>query len=825
MITRTHRHLPATIHLWPSTTYAFFVRCVLVASFGLAAYCPNSLSEETMTPKPAAAPVVQIEARPFNLSDVRLLEGPFRDAMQRDLEYLLSLDPDRLLHTFRLNAGLSSSAQPYGGWEAPNCELRGHCLGHYLSACALMYASTSDEKLKARTEAIVAELAKCQDALARKGSNKGYLSAFPESFIERVETRKPVWAPWYTLHKIMAGLLDTHQLCGSHQALGILVKMAGWVKFRMDKLTTEQIQASLGTEFGGMNEVLANLYAATGDPAHLRAARCFDHKAVFDSLAQSEDRLNGLHANTQIPKMIGAAREYEMTGEARYRDIAQFFWRRVALARSYVIGGHSDGEHFFPVEQFPAHLSAETCETCNTYNMLKLTQRIFGWEPSAETMDFYERALYNHILASQDPRQGMFVYLMSLKPGHFKTYSTPDNSFWCCVGTGMENHAKYADAIYYHSDKALYVNLFIASELNWPELGLVLRQETRFPEEETTRLTLKCKQPVALALRIRYPSWVHTGDKPVLQGAGLGITVNGAKAEVQGKPGSYVTLEREWRDGDSVEIRLPLSLRMEMLPHDSGLVALLYGPLVLAGELGTEGLGNLSPYARGQTDQVGVPTPEVPVLLCEAKDALGKIEPVAGKPLTFRTKGLGKPRDVSLIPFYRLHYQRYSVYWRLFTAEQWEKKQAALAAAEAKRKELEARTVDTLQPGEQQTETGHKLKGERDSAGTFQNRKWRHALDGGWFSYEMKVLPDQPLSLLCSYWGSDKGGRSFEILIDGEKIATQTLEDNKPTEFFDVEYPLPAALTKGKESVTAKFQALPGKTAGGVFGCKILRKE
>jgi len=796
-------------------TCAFLTRCFCALTAG--ACCVASFGEETMIPKPA---VVEIKARPFNLSDVRLLDGPFRDAQQRDLAYLLSLDPDRLLHTFRLNAGLPSAAQPYGGWEAPNCELRGHCLGHYLSACALMYASTSDEKLKARAQAIVAELAKCQEALAAKGCNKGFLAAFPESFIERVETRKPVWAPWYTLHKIMAGLLDADRLCGCGQAREVLVKMAGWIKLRMDKLTPEQIQRSLETEFGGMNEVLANLYAVTGDPEHLRLARCFDHKAVFDPLARGEDRLNGLHANTQIPKMIGAACEYEMSGETRDRDIAAFFWRRVALERSYAIGGHSDGEHFFPVEQFAAHLSAETCETCNTYNMLKLTRHLFGWEASAEAMDFYERALYNHILASQDPRQGMFVYLMSLKPGHFKTYSTPDNSFWCCVGTGMENHAKYADTIYCHGDKALYVNLFIASELKWREKGLTLRQETEFPEQETTRLTFKCERPVALELRIRRPAWA---------GAGWAVRVNGEMAALQGTPGSYVALEREWKDGDSVEIRLPMSLRMEALPHSSNIVALLYGPLVLAGELGTEGLENFNFYAHGQTDHVRVPAPEAPVFICEAKDVLGKIEQVAGKPLTFQTRGLGKPRDVSLVPFHRLHYQRYSVYWRLYTAEQWDKRQADLAAeraaAEARRKELEARTVDAVRAGEEQSEKGHKLQGQRDSAGTFQGRKWRHALDGGWFSYEVKALPDQLVSLVCTYWGSDGGVRTFDILVDGEKIATQKLENNKPNEFFDVEYPLPEALTKGKERLTVRFQGQPGKTVGGVFGCGVLKKR
>ena len=450
---------------------------------------------------------IALSAEPFPLSQVRLLDGPFRDAMGRDETYLLSLDCDRLLYNFRVNAKLPTQARPYGGWEAPNGELRGHSVGHYLSACSLMYASTGDARFKERADKIVAGFAECQAALGTNATHFGFLSAWPESFIDRVETGRQVWAPWYTLHKIMAGLLDANQLCGNAQALGVLTNMANWVKFRVDRLSEEQMQASLRTEYGGMNEVLANLYGVTGNADYLKAAEAFNQKSLFDPLAAGQDRLNGLHANTQIPKMIGAARQYELTGNKRNEDIASFFWDRVALHRSYVIGGHSDREHFFPTNDFARHLSAQTAETCNTYNMLKLTRHLFSWDPSARTMDFYERALYNHILASQDPDQGMFVYLMSLKPGHFKTYSTPENSFWCCVGTGMENHAKYGDTIYFHNDQSLFVNLFIPSELSWPEKGLSVRQETKFPESDTTRLNIKAAKPVSLAMQIRWPEW------------------------------------------------------------------------------------------------------------------------------------------------------------------------------------------------------------------------------------------------------------------------------------------------------------------------------
>lgn len=617
-------------------------------------------------------PVVAPQARPFPLTDVRLLDGPFRDAMLRDQEYLLSLDPDRLLHNFRVNVHLPSEAKPLGGWEDPNCELRGHTVGHYLSALSLMYASTGDERFKQRADYIVAQLAECQSNSPAAGFHEGYLSAFPESFIDRVEQAKPVWAPWYTLHKILAGLLDANRLCDNQQALAVAEKMASWVKFRVGRISHDQMQKSLDTEHGGMNEALANLYAVTGNTNYLELSAAFNHARVLDPLARGEDRLNGLHANTQIPKIIGVTREYEYTGDPKYLAMADAFWNSVALRRSYVIGGDSDHEHFFSTNDFGRHLSPETCETCNSYNMLKLTRELFALDPDAEKMDFYERALYNHILASQDPQTGMFVYLMSLKPGHFKTYSTPENSFWCCVGTGMENHSKYADTIYFHADEApaLYVNLFIASELAWPEKNLVVRQETQFPESDTSVLKIKAAQPVSLELKIRHPAWATDGLK---------ISVNGKKQKIKSIPGSYVALQREWHDGDMVQIQLPMKLHTEFLPNTTNEIALLYGPIVLAGEMGTNGMPN--PYARNQTDYSHVPDPSVPVFVTTTSQLLKHVKPVSGQPLTFRTDGIGRPQDVTLIPFYEMHHQRYSVYWQLVSEAAWMTQSASAPSA------------------------------------------------------------------------------------------------------------------------------------------------
>ena len=369
---------------------------------------------------PATVKVARL-AEPFPMPEVRLLDGPFRDAMLRDQKYLLSLDPDRFLFNFQKNVGLKLFAQPYGGWDSPDCEQRGAMLGHYLTACSQMYASTGDAEFKRRVNHIVGELAKCQDSSPAAGFHAGYLSAFPESFIDRVEAGQKVWAPWYALHKIMAGLLAANQLCGNAQALDVLTKMADWVKFRVDRLPPAQMQKSLDEEHGGMNEVLANLYAVTGNPNYLAVSAAFNHARILDPLARGEDRLNNIHANTQIPKIIGVTREYELTGDPQFLTMANTFWDSVALRRAYVIGGHSDHEFFFPTNDFAKHLGSDTCETCNSYNMLKLTRELFALEPDAAKMDFYERALYNHILASQDPETGMFVYLMSLKPGHFKT--------------------------------------------------------------------------------------------------------------------------------------------------------------------------------------------------------------------------------------------------------------------------------------------------------------------------------------------------------------------------------------------------------------------
>jgi hypothetical protein len=607
-------------------------------------------------PAPAdkVRPAAPLKAEPFDLTDVRLLPGPFQDAMLRDKALLLGMDPDRLLRNFQVTAGLPSQAQPLGGWEAPACELRGHFVGHYLSACALMYASTGDEALKRRTDYMVAELAKCQAAMPSQGYNKGFLFASPESLFDRVDAGTRVWAPYYTLHKIMAGLFDVYEHCGNQQALAVLERMAGWLEFRVGRLSYVQMQASLKNEQGGMNEVLTNLYAATGKPEYLKLAESFNHEAVFAPLAAGVDKLDGLHANTQIPKIIGAARQYEVTGDPRMHQIAAFFWDRVALHRSWVIGGHSDAEHFFPIMDFANHLSPVTAETCNTYNMLKLTRHLFEWDASAVEMDFYERALYNHILSSQDPDTGMMTYYVSMKPGHFKVYCTPVDSFWCCMGTGIENHAKYGDTIYFHAPDALYVNLFIPSTLQWAEAGVTVRQETNFPNEGKTTLTIHCGAPRKFALKLRHPGWAAT----------VAVSINGKLQNVASDPASYLALDRTWHNGDKVEYTMPMTLRTEALPNDPATVSVLYGPLVLAGEMGADGLPPNGQEAKDPGELNRVPDPPAPVITSPVQEIVSHIQRAPGSDLAFKTEGLVAPADLTLIPFYRVHHERYTVYWQ-----------------------------------------------------------------------------------------------------------------------------------------------------------------
>lgn len=582
---------------------------------------------------------VPMKALSFDYADVRLSDGPFKRAMEIDMRWLKEVDVNRWLHNFRINSGVWTNAPALGGWEGLECEVRGHSLGHILSALALMYASTQDEELRTKGDELVKGLAVCQQAIGRNG----YLSAFPEYFIDRAIKGETVWAPWYTLHKMYAGLLDQYTLCANEQAREVLEGMCRWAYGKIQPLSREVQQRMLLSEFGGMPEVFYNIYATTGDVRCRELAGMFYHDQILNPLAAKKDSLAGIHVNTQVPKIIGEARGYEMTGNPRSAAIAGFFWDAVVGDHTYVTGGNSDREIFNEAGKFSDYLGENTTETCNTYNMLKLTRHLFAWEAHPRYADYYERALYNHILSSQDPVSGGVTYYHTLRPGSAKHYHLPVHDNTCCVGTGYENHAKYGEAIYYRTAdrNGLYVNLFIASELNWKDKGLVIRQQTAFPDEAGTMLTI-AEAPAAgvrIPVLLRYPSWATSG---------LTVRVNGKKQAVRTAPGSYVRLERTWKQGDRITMEMPMSLRVEYMPDNARRGAILYGPIVLAAELGKKGA------SEG--------TPEVPVL----QGVLGRnpaewLKP-GDRPLTFRTQGAGKPDDVVLSPLFRIHDQHYTVY-------------------------------------------------------------------------------------------------------------------------------------------------------------------
>jgi DUF1680 family protein len=608
---------------------------------------------------PKVAPLSVLQ--PFDLADVDLLESPFLHAQRMTEKYLLSLAPDRLLHNFRVNAGLTPKAPVYGGWESDatwadiNCH--GHILGHYLSACAHAYRSTGDSRFKARIDYIVGELDACQ-----KAAGTGLICAFPDGpklVAAHLRGEKISGVPWYTLHKIYTGLRDACLLADSVTARAVLLRFADWAVVATRSLTDTQFEAMLAVEHGGMNEIFADLYVMTGSADYRKMAERFSHKAILEPLARGRDYLDGLHANTQIPKVIGFNRVHEIGGDAKYGDAAAFFWRTVAHTRSFATGGHGDGEHFFPMADFANHVfSAKGSETCCQYNMLKLTRALFLRDPKADYADYYERTLYNGILASQDPETGMATYFQGARPGYMKLYHTPENSFWCCTGTGMENHVKYRDSIYFHDDRALYVNLFIPSSVTWRAKGAELTQTTAFPDAASTAFQWKLAKPTDLTLKLRHPGWSRSAI----------VLVNGVEATRSVNPGSYVDITRRWHDGDRVELRLAMEVAAESAPAAPDIAAFTYGPLVLAGALGKAGLAPgadivVSERLYGEYNN----TPFAPpTLIGEPAEIARRIRP-GDKPLEFVVDSQ-EGRQIRLIPYHRIAHERYATYWQLKSA-------------------------------------------------------------------------------------------------------------------------------------------------------------
>ncbi|RXI96252.1 glycoside hydrolase family 127 protein [Anaerobacillus alkaliphilus] len=756
--------------------------------------------------------------------NVRLLDGIFKDSQEKGKEYLVYLDVDRLVAPCYEAVSKSPKKTRYGGWESTG--ISGHSIGHWLSAAAQMYVETNDVELKKKLDYAINELEYLQSL-----DQDGYVSGFARRCFDQVFSGDfevehfslaGQWVPWYSIHKIFAGLIDVYQLLGDKKALEVVMKLANWAKKGTDQLTDDQFQKMLICEHGGMNEAMADLYTITGNQDYVDLAIRFCHKAILDPLAEERDELEGKHANTQIPKVIGAAKLYEITGEQRFRDMAVFFWNEVTRNRSYIIGGNSINEHFGPVNS--EKLGVQTTETCNTYNMLKLTEHLFQWSQDVEYMDYYERALYNHILASQDPDSGMKTYFVSSQPGHFKVYCSPDDSFWCCTGTGMENPARYSRAIYNLKDQDLFVNLFIASELTILDKKMKIQQHTDFPKTNRTSLVFEETEGECLHLHIRVPYWV-TGDVRAI--------VNGEESYI-GTGNSYLTISRHWHAGDRIEIELPMGLHTYTAKDDNKKVGIMYGPIVLAGALGTANF----PETDILDDHLKLnnhPLIEVPSLIADKEQINEWVKPVVGSPLTFETDPIGQPGNVkvTLIPFYQLHHQRYTLYWNLLDEAAYQ------TFVDRELEELEhirAITIDEVQPNEQQPEVEHQIKKQHSNSGylTIVQQGWRDCRDGGYFSYQMKVEPAEQMYLLVTYFGGDRAividgktyEREFDIFIDGTVIAKQKLESRAPYDAtFNICYEIPSSLTEGKRNVEVKFASSEGKLAGGVYGVRIVNSN
>lgn len=778
--------------------------CLLLIS-GAQLFCQNYVPEFNNA-KMVVKPVVPVQAYAFNTKDVQITGGLFKKAMDLDAVYLLEIEPDRLLHRFRLYAGLPVKGAIYGGWEQET--ISGHTLGHYLSACALMYASTGDKRFKEKTDYIVAELALCQQA--RK---TGYVGAVPNedtvfAQVARGDIRSKgfdlngAWVPWYTLHKVMAGLMDAYLYCDNAQALVISNKICTWIGSELKNLTGDQLQKMLDCEHGGMNEALVNMYAITGNKAYLQLSYKFHHKVVLDSLAMQKDVMQGRHSNTNIPKVIGAERRYELTGDKKDSTIADYFWHTIVNHHTYVNGGNSNYEYLGEEDKLNDRLSDNTTETCNTYNMLKLTRHLFAFNPKPAYTDFYERALYNHILASQEPDSGMMCYFVPLRMGGKKVFSDKFNSFWCCVGSGIENHAKYSEAIYSRSATGgLFVNLFIPSRLNWKEKNIRVEQVTNFPESNTTTLHISAGIPALFTMYVRNPWWA---------GNNVVIKINGNPTPAEKASNGYFAINRTWKNKDTVEITFGMHLYAESMPDNKNRIALFYGPVLLAGDLGAD---------------MPDPVYGTPVLLTANHNVTEWVKAVPNKPLAFKMEGVGKPFDTELSPLYAMNRHFYSVYWDYFTKEEWVSREAAYKEEKTLQKAIEERTVDIMRLGEMQPERDHHLQSSINSyPGNALTRSGREARAGGFFSFDIKVRPGTPNSLLCTYFGDDTKS-AFDILVDGEKLASVEWNGGVTGKFYDKEYPIPPALIKEKTSVNIYISANAGKTAGRIFGCRIVNPQ
>ena len=764
----------------------------------------------------------------FPLSDVKLLDGPFKQARDLNIEVLLKYDVDRLVAPYRKEAGLPEKAKCYPNWEG----LDGHVGGHYLSALAMNYAATGNAECKKRMDYMISELKACQDANALKYPDwgVGYVGGIPNSAglwpkikAGEVAVIWKYWAPYYNIHKMFAGLRDAWIYTGNTDANNIFLNFCDWAIAITSGLNDAQMEEMLGNEHGGMDEVLADAYQITGNEKYLTGAKRYSHKVFLEPLSQGIDNLDNKHANTQIPKLIGFERIAELDHDAKYAKAGSFFWETVTTNRSLAFGGNSRREHFPAKESCIDFINVnDGPESCNSYNMLKLTEDLFRVHPSAKYADYYERTILNHILSTQHPEHGGYVYFTPARPRHYRVYSAPNEAMWCCVGTGMENHGKYNQFIYTHSNDSLFLNLFIASELNWKAKVVKIKQETRFPDEEQSKLTVT-EGTSSFKLMVRYPFWVSKGA--------MKITVNGKNVAYDATPSSYVCIDRKWKKGDVVDIKLPMHNTIEHLPNVPEYIAIMHGPVLLGAKTGTEDLkGLIADDGRWGQNASGeyLPIHKASILIDDDIQNIGnKLVLVNDKPLNYKLNvKMENPAELTLEPFYKIHDARYMMYWLALSNKGYKAYTDSLANIEKEKLALEKRTIDQVAIGEQQPETDHAMQLEKSNKGNNLNEFFREAHDGGSFSYDLATKSEINLSLMVRYWGAEWGSRKFDLFIDDEKLVT---EDNtnkwNQSMFKEVVYSIPESMVKGKTHVRVKFQSLPGSTAGAIYYIRLLRNK
>lgn len=766
----------------------------------------------------------KIAVKSFPLSDVRLLDSPFLNAQELDKKYLLELDADRLLAPFLREAGLQPKAESYTNWE--NTGLDGHIGGHYLSALSIMYASTGDKAIKERLDYMISELKRCQDA-----NENGYIGGVPGGNAMWPEIKagninahgfslNDKWVPLYNIHKTYAGLRDAWIYAKNEEAKHMLVKMTDWMLDITSDLSDEQMQDMLRSEHGGLNETFADVAAITGDDKYLKLAHRFSHKAILDPLLNKEDQLTGLHANTQIPKVIGYKRIADLEGNKDWDAASQFFWEIVVRQRSVSIGGNSTGEHFNPTDDFSRMVrSIEGPETCNTYNMLRLSKMFFETSVDKKFVDYYERALYNHILSSQHPENGGLVYFTQMRPGHYRVYSQPQTSMWCCVGSGIENHAKYGEMIYSYDDNSLYVNLFISSRLSWKDKHVEVIQENLFPDEASTSLTINPKKKTTFSLNLRYPAWVKDNT--------LKVFINGKEQSISLSGNGYVSINREWKKGDKVVMEMPMSVSVEQMPDKSNYYSFFYGPILLAAKSGAEDLkGQFADDSRGGHIAHGrqIPLKDMPVIVSEPESLVNLVKPVEGKSLTFSLANLylgDKWGKTELIPFFRLHESRYIIYWPQATKEGLVEIQRKMEQDEKETIRLDEVTIDKVVCGEQQPESDHFIQSEHSTTGFTDDIHWREAR--GFFSYKLKNSKQNAKYLYLSYYNRDRG-RNFDIFVNDQKIRSMYLNGENNDEIVAICCRIPDNCQK-EEVLTVRFAAHPNTMTTKIAEVRILSEE